>query len=109
MLKRENRLTSVRLSNTKNISTPFFSLKIAKNDQSLNRFAFIVSKKIDKRATLRNLLKRKLRSCIEEIFDNMEKGYDFIFYPKSLLIKAKREEALKELKKILIKEKIIND
>ena len=109
MLKRENRLTLVRLSNPKNISTPFFSLRIEKNDQNLNRFAFIVSKKIDKRAVIRNSLKRKLRSCIEEIFDNIQKGYDFVFYPKSLLIKTEREEVLTELKKTLIKERVMND
>ena len=109
MLKRENRLTLVGLSNPKNIFTPLFSLKIAKNDQNLNRFAFIVSKKIDKRAVIRNSLKRKLRSCIEEIFDNIQKGHDFVFYPKSLLIKTEREEALKELKKTLIKERVMND
>ncbi len=107
MLKRENRLTPVRLSNPRNISTPLFSLKIAKNDQSLNRFAFIVSKKIDKRAVVRNLLKRRLRSCIEEIFDNIKKGYDFVFYPKSLLIKAKKEDAAREIDKILRNEKLI--
>lgn len=109
MLKKENRLISVRLSSSKNISTPQFILKIAKNDQNLNRFAFIVSKKIDKRAVVRNSLKRKLRSCIEEVFDNIQKGYDFVFYPKQSAIKAERSEILKEITGVLAKGKLIND
>lgn len=109
MLKKENRLTAVRLSNPKNISTPQFSLKIAKNNQDLNRFALIVSKKLDKRAVVRNSLKRKLRSCIEEIFDNIKKGYDFVFYPKQSAIKVERSEILKEITSALAKEKLIND
>lgn len=108
MLKRENRLTSVRLNSPRKISTPQFILSIARNNQNTNRFAFVVSKKIDKRAVVRNALKRKIRSCVEEIFDSIHIGYDFVFYPKSLAIDASRESILEELEKVFKKEGLLN-
>ena len=70
----------------------------------VSRFAFIASKKVNKRATARNLLKRKMRSCIEEIFDRIEGGHDFIFYPKKSGIEISRELLLEETKAIFSKE-----
>lgn len=97
MLKKEYRLTTGFLNNPKNLKTPFFNLKFGENKLKVNRFAFIISKKIDPKATERNMLRRKVRSCIEEIFDNITVGYDFIFYPSALAKNTKREEILKEI------------
>lgn len=107
MLKRENRLRTLRLNSPKTFSTPIFNLKIGKNSQEAKRFAFVVSKKIDKRAVVRNSLKRKFRSCIEEIFDNIGNGWDFIFYPKQAGIKSTREQILEEIKTIFLKSNLL--
>ena len=107
MLKKEYRLTSGSLSNPKNFKSPFFNLKIGKNSLEVNRFAFIISKKIDPRATQRNELRRKVRSCIEEIFDSIGKGYDFIFYPSAIAKKANREEILGEINKLFKENNLI--
>lgn len=107
MLKRENRLSQLRLNNPKTFSTPFFNLKIGKNNQEAKRFAFVVSKKIDKRAVFRNSLKRKFRSSIEEIFDNIENGWDFVFYPKQEAVKATREQILEEIKTIFLRNNLL--
>ncbi len=100
MLKKEYRLTSGSLSNPKNFKLPLFSLKISKNTLNENRFAFIISKKVDPRATERNTLKRKVRSCIEEIFDSIKPGNDFVFYPTRFAIDRDRSEIMKEIKRI---------
>lgn len=73
---------SARLSAAKTYSTQLFTVKIAKNTLEYNRFGFIVTKKIDKRAVGRNRLKRQLRSCIENILQKMITGYDFLFFLK---------------------------
>jgi len=100
MLKKEYRLTSGSLSNPKNFKLPLFSLKISKNTLNKNRFAFIISKKIDPRATERNALRRKIRSCIEEIFEGIKSGNDFVFYPTKGAIDKDRNEIMVEIKKI---------
>lgn len=97
MLRKVNRLKSLRLNSATSVSTSFFTLKTAGNNLDLNRFAFVVSKKIDKRATQRNLLRRRLSSCVEEIFDRIKVGNDFVIYPKPEAALVKREEVLKEL------------
>ncbi|MBP9716410.1 MAG: ribonuclease P protein component [Candidatus Levybacteria bacterium] len=100
MLKKEYRLTSGSLSNPKNLKRPLFNLKLGRNSLEINRFAFIISKKVDPRATQRNALRRKVRSCIEEIFDNIKPGNDFIFYPNALAKDKDRAEILEELTRL---------
>lgn len=82
MLKRKYRLTARTRWSGKSIKTPFFILKVAQNGLLYNRFSFTVSKKVDKRAVVRNRVKRRLRSCIEGIFDDLKKGYDMVFLIK---------------------------
>ena len=77
-----------------------FNLKLSRNSLEINRFAFIISKKIDSRATERNALRRKVRSCIEEIFDNIKPGNDFIFYPNALAKDKDRAEILEEITRV---------
>lgn len=73
----------------------------------MNRFAFVVSKKVDSRATVRNELKRKVRSAVEEIFDSISLGNDFIVYPKLNAKQAPREQVLEEIKKFFEKEGLL--
>ncbi len=100
MLKREYRLTFGSINKGKNFKLPLFNLRIGENPLEINRFAFIISKKVDARATERNALRRKVRSCIEEIFDNIKPGNDFIFYPSALAKDKDRAEILEEIKRI---------
>lgn len=101
MLKKEFRLKPGLLRNPKNFNSSYFNIKFGRNDINLSRFAFIVSKKVDSRATERNSAKRKVRSVIEEIFDNIEAGIDFIFYIRADAKTAKREEIAREISKFL--------
>ena len=107
MLKKQYRLDSFFLKNSKQFSGALFNFKVSENGLGINRFAFVVSKKVDQRAVARNRLKRVLRSCIEEIFDNIKMGKDFIFYPKKEILTVTRDQVLKEVKNTLEKEKFI--
>ncbi len=82
MLKKVFRLGPEKLRVEKTIDTPYFVLKFGKNNKPFNRFGFIVSKKIDKRSTVRNKVKRKLRSCVEQIQNEIKTGFDFLFISK---------------------------
>ena len=50
----------------KRFKEDFLILKITKNALSQTRFGFIVSKKVSKKATLRNKIKRKLREIVSK-------------------------------------------
>lgn len=100
MLQKKYRLKPVLLRSSRSFSTPYFNLKVAKNNLEVSRFAFVVSKKVDNRATVRNYVKRKIRSNIEEMFDKINTGNDFIFYPKESSIKASRDQVRGEIKKL---------
>lgn len=107
MLKKEYRLTSGSLSDPKNFKLPLFNLKLGKNTLEVSRFAFIISKKVDARATERNALRRKVRSCIEELFDNIKPGNDFIFYPNALAKEKDRGEILGEITRLFKENKLL--
>ena len=109
MLKRSYRLKTTALENPKTVTGAYFNFKYQKNKVGENRFAFVVSKKIDKRAVVRNFLKRKVRICVEEIFDKIDKGWDFVFYPKTGAIDADKKQVLGDLKKNLKKQGLIKE
>lgn len=70
----------------KSYYSEFFGLKIKKNSLNYNRFGFIVSLKVSKKAVERNRLKRQVREIIREQKDSLKVGFDcvFIFFPQIL-------------------------
>jgi len=56
----------------------FLFLKNAKNNLKSSRFAFIISKKFSKKATLRNKIKRRLSELIRLKMPEIQKGIDGI-------------------------------
>lgn len=85
----------------------FFNVKIGKNNKEESRFAFIVSKNIDKRATVRNRIKRQFRRFIEENYSKIKLGHDFLFKIKKEAKNKKTTEIHKEIKGFLEKESLI--
>lgn len=93
MFKRAYRLgRATKNAYTQSFTHPLFSLRVRKNNIPHNRFGFIVSKRIDKRAVVRNRIKRIFRSCIEDICDKMPVGYDMLFVLKKAIANTKRDE-----------------
>ena len=102
MLKRKYRLpASAKLINPKSHLTVKFVLKIAKNNLSYNRFGFIVSKKVAKNAVDRNRSKRLLRSCVEDIFTQINPGYDYLFIIRKNLAGIRKENICEQVNKVL--------
>ena len=60
------------------VNSPQFLLKYGQNNLSHARFAVVVSKKIDKKATGRNKIKRRVVSLIKKVFEK-ELPFDFVF------------------------------
>lgn len=59
-----------------------FFIKTAINNLKVNRFCFSISTKVDKRATKRNLLKRRFSEIIYPLLPKMRTGLDFLIMPK---------------------------
>ena len=80
------------------LQTSLFVLKYHKNDIAINRFGFVSSKKIDKRAVYRNRVRRQLRGLLEELNYSLPQGYDILFILKAAL----KEKTVQQIKEILI-------
>ena len=79
MLPKQNRLTRDKefdyiFKNGKSSYTDIIGLKTTQNDLNLNRFGIIVSKKVSKKAVVRNKIKRQIRSIIRKI--KIKQGYN---------------------------------
>lgn len=101
MLPKVNRLTKRKdfdniLKNGQTYFSPSFIFKLQKNNLTVNRFGFIISKKISKKAVLRNLLKRRLREIIRQQLVKLKPGYDII-----IIIKKKTEVLSKNYQQLL--------
>ena len=65
MLPKINRIKKKKdfeaiFKNSKTTRTNFFIFKISKNKLDINRFGFVVSQKVSKRAVVRNKVRRRL-------------------------------------------------
>lgn len=92
---------AISFSQAQIISSSFFSGKIKKNNLPYNRYGFIVSKRISKRAHVRNRAKRVFRSCIEKLHYRLNGGYDMLFVLKPTTTGRSFETLCAELTKIL--------
>lgn len=104
MFKRENRLVpGIKFNNSYLISSSQFVLKEKKNRLLVNRFGIVVSKKIDKRAVVRNRIKRMFRSSLEILNKNMSAGHDILFIARIRSLNKTREEIQLSIKNALEK------
>ena len=92
MLKKKNRLKKISGTKGKNINTPLFNLKISESGEDVTRFGFVVSKKISKKAVLRNKTKRVLQKAAKEALDKITKGKNVIIYAKKTFTYKDTEE-----------------
>lgn len=98
MLQRKFRLPKeVKFKTQKTLDTPLFSIKTSKNDLDHSRYGFVVSKKVDKRAVVRNRIKRLLRLAVEKRLDKFPPGFDILFSAKEEIGKKELLEIEKEI------------
>ena len=81
MLPKENRLTKKKdfervFREGKGLKEEFLVIKALDNNLNVSRFGFIVSKKISKKAVLRNKIKRRLRELVWMRFNQFRQGID---------------------------------
>jgi ribonuclease P protein component len=107
VLSKKNRLSiRGRLHTIKTITSPFFIVKVAKNQCSESRFAVVVGKGIDKRAVGRNRLKRMVNKGASGLIEKIVPGFDFLIFVKKQAQEKQASELSEDLYKALYKEKL---
>lgn len=83
MLKRQFRLRAKgKIHFETTVVSPFFLLRIKHNGRQYNRYGFTISKRVDKKAVVRNRIKRIMSTCIQEI-KSLQTGFDVLFTVKA--------------------------
>lgn len=80
MLPKIQRLPhSLRLVTSRSLRTDVLLVKTASNNLDTPRFGVVISKKIDKRAVVRNRMRRLLHQAIADRFLKFASGKDTLF------------------------------
>ncbi|SRR5258708_22464211 len=108
MLSSAHRLpATTKLTRALYAKTELFSVKYGHNTLPVSRFAFVVRKKVDKRAVARNRIRRVFRSCIEEMLGELASGYDMLFFLEKGIIDKRQSDLCQELQKFLKQKDLI--
>jgi ribonuclease P protein component len=71
-------------------------------------FGISISKKVSKKAVVRNRLKRQIKGVIRNYLQGIEPGWKIVITVKPKAIECKYEHFLRELEELLKQAKIIN-
>lgn len=104
MLKKSQRLKKKDIENFfknrfKSFKLGGILLRVAKNDEKIPRFAFMVSSSIKKNAVARNLTRRRMSEIARSILPKISNGLDFVF---SLKLSQKKSPSFASLKNDMI-------
>ncbi len=106
MLSLKNRLKKEKdfqrvFSHGRMAASDLMSIRFLNNDIQETRVGFIVSKKVSKKAVLRNRIKRVLREQMKKRMDKIIKGFDIIITAKGKILELESEEIGESLEKLL--------
>lgn len=87
----------------------FLFLKWLKNNLPISRFGFVVSRKISRKATQRNKIRRRLREIVRLKIPKIKKGIDGILVALPGLEKKDFLEIKETIEKIFKKAKLYED
>lgn len=82
---------------------PLFNLKSLPNKLEVSRFGIVISAKVSKKATARNLIKRRMTESIRLMLDHLKIGADVMLVVKKEALEADYQILDKELEKLFKK------
>lgn len=111
MLPKKHRLTKKKdfekvLREGKGVREDFLFFKWISTDLRISRFGFVVGKKISKKATVRNKMKRRLREIMRVKLPKIKKSIDGVFITNPGLEKKEYSKLQEVVDKILTKAKL---
>jgi ribonuclease P protein component len=89
------------------VSSPLFVVKVQQNTFPYNRYGFVVSKKISKRAHVRNRSKRRVRAYVEHLHNNLLQGYDILVILRQSVVDKQTHALQKEVEQAFIQAKMV--
>jgi len=101
MFKKEQRYSFKKNLPSKYLNNQYFNLRYEKNESEGLRVAVVIGKKIDKRATVRNKLKRIFKNAIKENLKEKTVNYGLVFFLKKSLLQLDFEKIKGEIAKAL--------
>jgi len=91
----------------KSFRNNIFIFKTMKNGLEISRFAFVVSQKVSKKATIRNKVRRRLAESVRAEMKSVKKGTDSLFIALPGVEKKEFAEIKKTVNDALIKSGLI--
>jgi len=88
-------------------SDQFLTVKTLQTGKTLTRVAVVVSKRVDKRATVRNRIKRQVRGMIEGVYQKLKPGIDVVIIVNPAALNISRKDTETRLIYLLNKQAII--
>lgn len=82
-------------------SNEFLFLRLRRNDLNISRFGFIVGKKISKKATVRNRIRRRLGEIIRGKLADVKPGFDVAIGTKGEIVEKNYQDLDKEVGQLL--------
>lgn len=82
--------------------------KILKNNLDYNRYGIVINLKVDKRATVRNKIRRRIREIIRLNDKNFKQGFDIMILTRESVKDLKYKEIEEKLLGLFKKAKLIN-
>jgi len=114
MLPKNNRLKNKKefkeiFRKGKGFEKDFLFLKIKKNNSKKIKVGFIVPKKVNKKAVVRNKIKRRLREIIKEEFFKIKPGINIVLVVKKDIEKKDFLEIKKTVIILLREAEVLSD
>ena len=112
MLPKINRIKKKKdfeiiFKNSKSLKNNLFIFKIMKNNLGLNRFGFVVSQKVSKKATIRNKTRRRLAEAVKGKVKKIKTGTDLVLIALPGIEKKEFSEIKETIGNALVKAKLI--
>ncbi len=88
---------------------PQITIKYQPNNQDLLRIGFVVSTKVDKRAVVRNRVKRRMREALRSELGNIKNGNDLLFIAKKSCVDMSLSDMIKQIQFALRTTRLYNE
>jgi len=85
----------------KRVGSPLLFLFFEKRDDSKTKIALVAGKKIDKRAVVRNRIKRLMAEGIREYWGGLRGGYNMVLVARGAILKKELVEIKNEIGRLL--------
>lgn len=95
------------LKKGRNIFDSLCGMRFVQNQLSITRLSIVIGTKVNKRAVVRNKLRRQYREISRLMEPAIKPGFDILLFPSISSIKATYEQKRESLQKILEKNQLL--